>query len=118
MDKSKIAADKVAFGNLVKKHRIAKNYTQEKLASLIGIQPKSVSFIERGINFPAPENIFKIAKILDISLDEFVFGYSKFKFSLTNKELNEMIDSLEDDDKELFIGIMTSVLHTMKERRN
>ena len=54
----------------------------------MGVQPKSISFIECGRNYPTPENIFKLARILEMSLDEYVFGYSKFDRTITIEEIN------------------------------
>jgi len=66
---SKLLSSKTSFGALIRKHRLAKGYTQQQLADKMGIQTKSISFIERGINYPSPENIFKLAQVLDISFD-------------------------------------------------
>lgn len=69
---------KKSFGALIRKFRLKNGYTQQQLALKIGIQTKSISFIERGINYPSPENIFKLAQVLNISLDEYIFGYCKY----------------------------------------
>lgn len=62
--------DAKQLGLYIQKHRKAKGYTQQDLADLMDLTPKSISFIERGINYPTPNNIFKLAEILDMSLDE------------------------------------------------
>ncbi|MBO5967173.1 MAG: helix-turn-helix transcriptional regulator [Clostridia bacterium] len=69
---------KINFGLYVKEHRERKGYTQQQLSELIGITPKSISYIERGENYPSPDNLFELAKVLDMSLDEFVFSHKKF----------------------------------------
>lgn len=80
-----LLSNKESFGALIRKHRLAKGYTQQQLGDAIGIQTKSISFIERGINYPSPENIFKLAEVLDISLDEYIFGYCKFNPTINMK---------------------------------
>lgn len=79
---------KKSFGALIRKFRLKNGYTQQHLALKIGIQTKSISFIERGINYPSPENIFKLAQVLNISLDEYIFGYCKFDPTINNDEIN------------------------------
>ena len=81
-------SNKVNFGLFIKEHREKKGYTQQALADMIGLTPKSISFIERGINYPSQDNIFRLAEILDLSLDEFVFSYSRFNKNICIDELN------------------------------
>lgn len=42
----------------------------------MGIAGKPISYIECGIS--SPENIFKLAAMLDISLDEYIYGFGRF----------------------------------------
>ena len=52
--------------------------TQEQLAERIGIEPQYVSRIEIGKNYPAPDNLTKIAAALGVEVYElFVFGEEK-----------------------------------------
>ena len=52
--------------------------TQEQLAERIGIEPQNVSRIEIGKNYPAPDNLTKIAAALGVEVYElFVFGEEK-----------------------------------------
>lgn len=99
----------VKFGLYVQKHRKRKGYTQLQLAEIMGISTKSISFIERGIHFPTPNNIFKLAKVLDMSLDEFVFSYHKFSNTLCIEELNQVLSELNADKQKMLIGIIKTV---------
>ncbi len=96
------------FGKCVKKHRVAKGYTQQVLADLLDVQPKSISYIERGLNYPTTEKLFRLAVLLDISLDEFIYGVSRFDRSLTMKELNKTLDSVPARYRSLLISIINS----------
>lgn len=118
MDQQELVSKKRIFGKLVRKHRLAKGYTQQKLSVLIGIQPKSVSFIERGLNYPSPENIFKLAEVLDISLDEYVFSYCKFNQTISNQEINNMIEHLSEKEKRFLIAILKTVFDTLISERS
>ena len=84
---------KKSLGKNIKKYRKNLNLTQEKLAEIIGIDPKNVSKIENGNNYPSSETISAIAKALNINLYElFIFDnnipYEDMK--------NEIIKSLEN----------------------
>ena len=74
---------KESFGIFIKKHRVAKKMTQEELAIALGVTKKFVCYFESGRTFPSQENIFKLATILDMSLDEFVFGISHFNHEIS-----------------------------------
>ena len=111
-------SNKVNFGLFIKKHREKKGYTQQALADMIGLTPKSISFIERGINYPSQDNIFRLAELLDLSLDEFVFSYSRFNKNICIDELNEMIKQLDPDEQGMLIGMIKAACETMLTRKS
>ena len=60
---------KKLLGKNVKKYRKLNGFTQEKLAESIGIEVISISSIETGRYFPAPDNLVKIAQTLNIPIN-------------------------------------------------
>lgn len=109
---------KKSFGALIRKFRLKNGYTQQQLALKIGIQTKSISFIERGINYPSPENIFKLAQVLNISLDEYIFGYCKFDPTINNDEINSMFNSLSNEDLHFMITMLKTIYGLLNERKH
>ncbi|MBQ7335575.1 MAG: helix-turn-helix transcriptional regulator [Clostridia bacterium] len=101
------------FGAFIKKHRKAKKMTQQDLADALGITKKSVCAFESGMTFPSQENIFKLAKILDMSLDEFVFGESVFNHNICIKEINEMLASLSEAKQGIAIQLLSNIIETI-----
>lgn len=95
-----------AFGLYVKKCRKAKKLSQQELGELLGLQTKSISCIERGITFPSPENIFKMARILDMSLDEYVYGYRTNSQIISVAEVNGLLESLPAEKKAFVIAVL------------
>ena len=65
------------FGKRLKELRKSKGLIQEQLAELINIEPPNISRIESGTHFPQPENIEKIAQVLNISVKE-LFDFEHF----------------------------------------
>ena len=89
---------KKKFGKRIKELRKSKNMTQEQLAGLLGIEPPNVSKLESGMHFPMPENIEKLAKILDIDVKElFDFGHLEEKKYLIEM-LKNYIDNAEENE--------------------
>ena len=63
------------FGQRIQKLRKDKKITQEQLAEMVGIDPKNISRIEKGNNYPTAENLTSIAKALHVDIYElFVFN--------------------------------------------
>ena len=108
--------NKIKYGLYVKQHRQKKGYTQETLAELIGLTPKSISYIERGENYPSQENIFKLAELLDMSLDEFVFSYSRFNETICIEEINDMLRDRNIEEQGMILKILKAVCESMPKR--
>ena len=63
------------LGQRIQKLRKDRKITQEQLAELVGIDPKNISRIEKGNNYPTAENLTSIAKALHVEIYElFVFN--------------------------------------------
>jgi transcriptional regulator with XRE-family HTH domain len=59
-----------AFGQYIRKLRLEKKLTQEALAEKAKLHPTYIGGIERGERNVSLDNIFKIAKALDVSASE------------------------------------------------
>ena len=101
----------------IKQHRIAKNYTQQDLADLLGITQKSVNCFENGKTFPKQEHIFKIALALDMSLDEFVFRYTRFDQTICIREINDMLSTLSNEEQGLLLNMLKAICTSMKSNK-
>jgi len=104
---------KERFGAFIKKHRLAKKMTQEELAIVLGVTKKSVCYFESGRTFPSQENIFKLAKILDMSLDEFVFGESIFSHEISIPKINEMLQTLSDKEQGMALATLSTIIESI-----
>jgi transcriptional regulator with XRE-family HTH domain len=83
------------IGLRIKKLRLSKDISQERLAEIMGISPKYLSNIERGKENPTLDIFMKLANALKVEVSE-VFNYSHEKSS---KELRQMVlDLIKDGD--------------------
>ena len=91
---------KKELGNKIQALRKEKKITQEHFAEIVGIEPKSVSRIENGYNYPTPETLCAIANALGVEVYElFVFGAT-----LSYDEMKkEIIKSLDDKNNIVFL---------------
>lgn len=83
---------KKQLGKNIKKYRKLNHQTQEQLAEAIGVEVISVSSIETGRYFPAPENLVKISEALNVSLADLF----NFKEQMNCDDyINEITGNLE-----------------------
>lgn len=69
-------ARKKALGLRIKEFREGKKFTQEKLAELVGIDPKHLSRIENGRNYPSIETLERLVDNLNVTFEDiFEFGH-------------------------------------------
>lgn len=60
----------MSFSTRIKEARLERNLSQEQLAQLIGVHPKTYKKYEAGITQPRINTIRQLAIVLDVSSDE------------------------------------------------
>ena len=65
---------KYKLGRNIKIERIRKDITQEKFAELVDISLSHASKIEQGLTSPTAFVLHKMARVLDIQMEEFFRG--------------------------------------------
>jgi len=87
---------KKLLGLRIKELRKLKGYTQSELAEYIEVDPKHLSRIESGVNYPSMVALVKMADKLDVELKElFVFNHLDSPKTL----LDEMSTTLNNVDE-------------------
>lgn len=94
---------KKKFGKKIKYYRELNGLTQEQLAELIDINCRSLSFIERGVNFVKADTIEKICAALNVSPKQlFDFEYSTKPVEDIKQELHEILDNNEEKINDIY----------------
>lgn len=86
---------KIQLGQKIQMLRKKRRLTQEQFAELIGIDPKNVSKIENGNNYPSAETLTSIAKALEVDIYELFV----FKEEISYEDMREEIIKALDSDK-------------------
>lgn len=96
------------IGTNIKKLRKRKlKISQEKLASLVGVKPASVSRWEKGLSEPKHENLEKIAEVLGVSVDQLARSPDSAKEPFIDldpakrADAEELSSIIEEDLKEM-----------------
>lgn len=66
-----------AFGQVLRKHRLAAGLSQEQLGLESGVQRNFISLIETGQNQPTISTIFKLAAALNVKPSKMVAAAEK-----------------------------------------
>lgn len=69
------------LGSNIKKYRIQKQLSQEKLSELLDANPKFVGHVERVERYISLKKLIQLSKILDISLEQ-LFKFDNLKDSV------------------------------------
>lgn len=97
------------LGDLIKKQRKRKKYTQEKVAEAIGISDKHYSKIEIGKYVPSLQTFFKLLEVLELNLDD--FSVSAAIQRTKEKDIAELLKRANDSDLELCFNLIKVVLN-------
>ncbi len=105
---------KKLLGQRIRLMRKKRGLTQERLSELIGIEPLSLSRIECGSRFPRKENIEKLSKALDCSINDlFDFEEEKtYTAAELKKEINQKLKNAGINDLKYFNKIITAYWET------
>ena len=91
MDKN---IDYAALGKKIKEKRISEKLTQEQLGEMCELSSEYIGHIERGTRILSVEVLFRIAQVLNVSVDYLLF------ISVENDNiLNSITPILKDTDK-------------------
>lgn len=83
--------DYKALGQRIKKYRLQKHYTQEKLAELANCAISSVSHAERGTSQPSLQLLVRFCNILDITVDQLLCDSLPIAQNTLEKDISELL---------------------------
>lgn len=103
------------IGKRIKKFRIDRNLSQEKLAEMIAIYPHHISQIENGRRIPSVETLILIANALNVSVDEILVDTLTRLHSSDDIEAMKIIADCNEDEREMLIKILQFMKALLKE---
>ena len=100
------------FSSNLKAFRTEKKISQDELAKKINVHPNHLSRYERGLASPSIEVVQKISEVLEVSIDQLVFGKEQnIEASVSDRELISLfkkIQFLSDKQKEMVKEFLSS----------
>ena len=104
-----MALDYKLMGERLKKARIKKGYTQEKLAEILDVSITYISRIETGKTHINLKRLNEICIELDTSESYILNGASNESASYLNSEFKSILEDCSSKDKELIYQIATVI---------
>lgn len=102
---------KRAVGKRIKIVRQRNGLTQDQLAEQVGLSPKYISGIERGVENPTMDILIRLAKMLGVEpYDLFLFGESEESEKALRKGIEKMVREADREKLQLFFDVMRKVL--------
>lgn len=86
--------------NRIAELRTSRHYTQDEMASMLGISRAALSHYEKGRREPDYETLIKIADLFQVSLDYIMCRTDDPRLHLSD-EVRQFADGLELSDEEL-----------------
>ena len=81
------------LGQKIQLLRKKRRLTQDQFAELIGIDPKNVSKIENGNNYPSPETLTAIAHALEVDIYELFVFKKELPLSTMREKIIEALET-------------------------
>jgi transcriptional regulator with XRE-family HTH domain len=102
---------KRAVGKRIKIVRQRSGLTQDQLAEQVGLSPKYISGIERGVENPSMDILLRVAKILGVEpYDLFLFGESEESEKTLRKGIEKMVREADREKLQLYFDVMRNIL--------
>ncbi len=106
----RLETDKKILGQMIRKYRKMKNYTQFQLAELVGLNEKQISRIEAGQNYPTYITFAKLIEALEIKLED-ITGQGK-------ESPKQNIENILKNSSELEYSMYFDILKSVKSNLN
>ena len=102
---------KRAVGKRIKIVRQRSGLTQDQLAEEVGLSPKYISGIERGVENPTMDILIRLAKVLGVEpYDLFLFGESEESEKALRKGIEKMVREAGREKLQLYFDVMRKVI--------
>ena len=110
------------FAKRLKEARLARGFTQGKLAGMCGLPPNAVGKYETEVIIPSIETFKKLAEALEVSMDYFVFDHAKMEGvpKIHDPALYDryfILESLDNTERGAVLTVLDALIasHKLKE---
>lgn len=106
------------IGERIKDFRIDKNILQKDLAVTIGVTPATLARYEKDKIEPSLEMIDRIAKALELTSEELMFGFSPSESAVSNARYANITDEETEHEMNLQDEVYKEEIKNQNEKKN
>lgn len=104
-----------SIGKRIKKFRMERNLSQEKLAEMIAVYPHHISQIENGRRIPSVETLILIANALSVSVDAILIDTLVRPHSPADVETIKIVADCNEEEQKMLMKILQFMKALLKE---
>ena len=86
------------LGQAIKLAREAKGLTREQLSEVLEIAPRHIQAIENEGQMPSLRLLVRMARLLGVSLDAYIFEENRAGDSSTRRRINLLLDAMNESE--------------------
>jgi len=105
--------DTRAFGEAIKEARENKGWSREKLAEMLDVSARHIQYIETRGQHPSLQKFYTLAKLFDISIDEYLLPDITKGKNTRRRQLDAMLDSMNERD----LSVVTATAKALQEAK-
>lgn len=105
------------MGSRIRKARIAKGLTQEKLSEIIGVGTSHMSHLESGKAVPSIEVFIALVNALDCSADELLCREIKTARPMLHSWLSELVADCDQRETKIIADTVVSLKDSLRRNR-
>lgn len=113
---SVMGVDYISIGNRIKEFRIAKKWTQAKLAEESGVEPSNISHIERAATKLSLPTMVNIANALGVTLDELVYGSLVKSAHVSVKIIDDILSDCSPEEMKSLAEVIKATKSVLKSK--
>ena len=112
-----MAIDYTDIGKRIKKKRVEKGFTQERLSELIGVGPSHMSHMESGKTVPSMDVFIALCNVLECSADELLCREITAAQPLMKNWLTDLVADCDDTETKILTDILVSAKNTLRKNK-
>lgn len=98
--------DYLAIGQRIRKFRLERGFTQERVAEMAGLTPTHFSHVETGNTKVSLPSLLRIAASLDVTLDDLVCSNLTHTKHVSMKEMDTLLSDCSDAEARALVTIV------------
>ena len=113
-----MSIDYTIVGERLKKARLAKHLTQEKIAEQMDVSVAFLSRIERGSSRINLKRLSQLCSILDVSEGYVLSGSSENSKNYLEEDFKELLEKCSPEKQKLIYNVAKTIAEDEKEKRS